>query len=175
MKKLLLLAAFSCSTLILAAQQQVNVDKKVSVTFPGTAQSQNSEYGNMWYGAVAGNDPAKAMAMTMSIPLSSMDQDSAAIAAHYDDPAFTEGLVTGMLGKLPGVKLLSQKKVTKQGRKGYIMELEKGTPDEQFPYKKLYTMLIFAGESIYMQAVYAVEGVDVTAVKNTFFDSFRVN
>lgn len=174
MKQLFFFLLFSCSTAVLYAQQQVDIDKRVSVTFPGTAQSQQSEYGAMWFGALAGDDAAKALAMSMSIPLSSLNQDSAGIAAHYDDPEFTKGLVTGMLGKLPGVTLISQQKTAKQGRKGYIMELEKDTPDEQFPYKKLYTLIIFAGDNIYLQAVYTAAGIDANSAKSAFFDSFRV-
>ncbi len=173
MKKLFFFLLFSCSTAVLWAQQQVNIDKRVSVTFPETAQSQSSEYGAMWFGPVVG-DVTKAMAMSIGIPMSSFNQDSAAIATYYDDPEFTKGLVSGMLGKLPGVKLISQKKTTKQGRKGYIMDLEKETPDEQFPYKKLYILVIFAGDNIYLQAVYAASGIDASSAKNTFFDSFRV-
>ena len=174
MKRLLLLLLLCGSTQLLWAQQQVKVDNHVSVTFPGTAQEQKSEQGSMWYGAVGGTDISRAMAMAMSIPLSSMGQDSVVIAEHYDDPEFTKGLIKGMLGKLPGVELVSQKKITKQSRKGYIMELKKDKPDDQFAYKKLYTLILFVGENMYLQAVYAAEGVDATAARDAFFDSFRI-
>ncbi len=174
MKQLLLILLLCSGTHLLQAQQQVKMDDRVSITFPGTAQEQKSEQGSMWYGAVGGSDLSRAMGMSMLIPLSSIQQDSAGIAAHYNDPAFTQGLIQGMLGKLPGVELVSQKKITKQSRKGYIMELKKDVPDAQFPYKKLYTLILFAGENIYLQVVYAAEGVDITAARDAFFDSFRI-
>jgi hypothetical protein len=174
MKRLFFLLFLCGNAALLQAQQQVKLDTHVSVTFPGTAQEQKSEQGSMWYGAVGGTDVSRAMAMTMSIQLSSMGQDSAVIAQHYDDPAFTQGLIKGMLGKLPGVDLVSQKKITKQARKGYILELKKDKPDDQFPYQKLYTLIVFAGENMYLQAIYAAEGVDATTARDTFFDSFRI-
>lgn len=174
MKHILFAALLLCCYVIPSrAQQTVQLDDHTSIVLPGTGESSKSEAGIAWYSALSGGDRTKGMAMANLIAYSQLQLDSAQIAAHYNDAEFIKSMIDGMLGKLPGVQVISNKKITQSGRKGYEMELEKKVPDDQFPYKKVHIRMLFGGKGIYLLAVYLAENVDGEKQKTAFFKSLK--
>lgn len=171
MKKMLLFTFLLLSGICTRAQFNVQLNTEASVTFPVTAEQGNAESSAYWVAQLI-KDSTEIRMMAMVLDGREFDLDAKTIAANYDKPEFIDALVGGMLGNRQGINVKSRTKIVKGKAKGYDIYMENETPDDEYPHTKIYTRFLFSGTMVYMLGVYTMDGVDATAEKNKFFNSF---
>lgn len=172
-KRLLLLLALLTGSRDSSAQQKINLDSRASVIFPGKTKEIPTETGPV---TVSMLDKANKITGTATrIDATTFGIDSSTIAANYNNTAFIELILQGLLGQYPGVTVISRKKIARGKQMGYEVTLQKDKPDETVPYKNLYVQVLFAGARIYALTALAEEGADATEVKETFFNSLKID
>lgn len=173
LKTLLFSLALSGISLQAMAQNKVKLDTRASVEFPGKTQEMNGATGPILYSTLDKDNKVTGMATV--IDATQFGVDSATIAANYNNSAFIELILQGLLGQYPGVEIVSRKKIAKHKQMGYELVLLKDKPDETVPYKNLYAQVFFAGSNIYALTVLAEENADASEDKERFFNSLKID
>jgi Ni,Fe-hydrogenase maturation factor len=173
MKAYLLLLVLSAATLQGNAQNKVKLDSRASVTFPGKTEQMQGATGPILYSTLDKDNKVTGMATV--IDATQFGVDSAMIAANYNNSAFVDLILQGLLGQYPGVEVVSRKKIAKSKQMGYELTLQKDKPDETVPYKNLYAQVFFAGSNIYALTVLVEDGAETTEDKERFFNSLKID
>lgn len=161
------------SGLIGYAQNKVKLDTRSSVVFPGKTQQMNGATGPITYSTL--DKENKVMGMATVIDATQFGVDSAMIAANYNNAAFIDIILQGLLGQYPDVRVVSRKKITRGSQMGYEFVLQNDKPDETIPYKHLYAQVFFAGSNVYALTVLVEEGIEAEKDKEAFFSSLKID
>lgn len=172
MKRILLLLMLLGGYAAAFAQNEVRLDTRAKVTFPGKTEQMQGATAPIIYSTLDRDNKITGMATV--IDAAQFGVDSAAIAANYNNSMFIELILQNLVGQYPGVELVSKKKISRGKQMGYEITLQKDKPDEAVPYKNLYAQVFFAGSHIYALTVLAMENVDATADKERFFNSLVI-
>lgn len=172
MKHLTLFLLLLNTTFGLYGQNEVKLDSRAKVTFPGKTQQMSGATAPIIYSTLDRDNKITGMATV--IDAMQFGIDSTAIAANYNNTMFIDLILQNLVGQYPGVALVSKKKITMGKQMGYEVVLQKDKPDEEVPYKNLFARIFFAGSHIYALTVLAAEHVDAAQDRDRFFNSLVI-
>jgi|GEM_PF-2001086 len=156
-----------------AAQDITQLDNEVSVRFPATVQTTESDGGLLWISDLDAADPGKGRCMAMRMEAAQVGLSTEELKDYADKPDFRESFMNGLLKQLPGVQVTKQHILRKNGMTVYDILMEKDAPDENFIYKYIYALVYFREGAIYTVAVMEPEQTDSQAARQAFLNSFQ--
>lgn len=170
MKKLFVLfflplAAFT----IVSDWKTVNMDSRVSVSFPNEPEVQDNGGNPLW--KTMANDHSICLAMI--VDFEKFGLDSAGVAKEMSSDAGFSSFKTGMLGQMAGAYVLSEKKSIVSGRLTYDFVVNMGKDSTSI--NKMYNRNIFVGSKLYSLSFMEKENQPEADLRNKFFASFKVN
>jgi hypothetical protein len=168
MKKTLLLLFVPLLAFATADWVNVKLDERVSVTFPVTPEEKQMSGNAVWVADFGPN--ARCMAMVMDFEKFGMD--SAMVAGEMGkEESFTQ-FKEGILGKIEGSTLISEKKTTVAGKMCFEYIIDMGKKDTA-ALNKMYNKNVFIGNKMYSLSFYEKEGKPQLEARNKFFNSFK--
>lgn len=147
----------------------VKLDSRVSVAFPGEPEVEDKGGNPMWKTII--DDQALCMAMIIDFEKLGMDSASLATEMVKDDQfaAFRDGI----LGKMPGSSVVSERKRTVSGHLTYDFLINMGKDANSI--NKMYNRNIFVGSKLYSLSFLENDNQPEKELREAFFSSFKIN
>lgn len=162
---LLPLAAFS-----VLDWSTVKLDGRVSIDFPEAPEQKEMSGNPVWVCDAEGGTRC----MAMIVDFTKFGMDSAMVAQEMGKPESFSDFKNGVLGQIEGSSLISEKNTTVKGYRCFDYVIDMGKKDTA-ALNIMHNKNIFVGAKMYSFSYYEKNGKPVDAVKNKFFNSFKVN
>ena len=127
--------------------------------------------GNLVWVAEANSD---ARCMAMVVDFAKFGMDSAMLAKEMLSPEAFGNFREGILGEIPGARLISEKNTKLQGKTSFEYVIDMGRKDTS-ALNIMYSKSVFIGAKMYSISFYEKAAKPQKALRNKFFQSVRIN
>ncbi|MET0392480.1 MAG: hypothetical protein ABW019_05035 [Chitinophagaceae bacterium] len=148
----------------------VQLDEKVSVSFPSAPQEKEMAGNQVWVQDI--DKDARCMAMVLDF--SKFGLDSAGLAEEMGkDQAFAD-FRGGILGQIQGATLISEKKGKINGKIYFEYVINMGKNDDKDALNIMYSRNIFVSNKMYTLSFYEKNNMPREKDRNKFYNSFKL-
>jgi hypothetical protein len=127
--------------------------------------------GNKVWVANAGPD---ARCMVMLLDFTKLGMDSAMVAQEMARPQSLKDFGQGILGQIEGSSIVTEKTGKIAGKLTYEYVIDMGKIDTA-AFNVMHNKNVFVGHNMYSLSFYEKNGKPQVALRNKFFNSFRLN